>query len=117
VLRISKIGAGENAKRFANIGKSRLTGFPEGEKFDWSYAEFAERYGKDVIEKEVKPIILATPEQVAEVNRLLTLVKLPDGTTEKWLSKASVDSFDEMDTDTIAKCIDFLKQKITGEPT
>lgn len=115
ILRISKIGAGQNAKRFANTGKSRLTGFPEGERFDWSYADFAARYGKDVIEKEVKPIILATPEQVAEINRLMALVKLPDGTTDKWLSKASVDSFEEMDTETIVKCIEFLKSKITGD--
>lgn len=115
ILRISKIGAGQNAKRFANTGKSRLTGFPEGERFDWSYADFAQRYGKDVIEKEVKPIVLATPEQVAEINRLMDLVKLPDGATDKWLSKASVDSFEEMDTETIAKCIEFLKSKITGD--
>lgn len=117
IMRISKIGAGQNAKRFANTGKSRLTGFPEGEKFDWSYASFAERYGKDVIEKEVQPIVLATPEQVAEVNRLLALVKLPEGMTDKWLSKAGVDTFEEMDTETIAKCIEFLKSKITGEQT
>lgn len=115
ILRISKIGTGPSAKRFANTGKSRLTGFPEGERFDWSYADFAERYGKDVIEKAVKPIVLAMPEQVAEINRLLTLVKLPDGTTEKWLTKASVETFEEMDTETIAKCIDHLKSKFTGE--
>lgn len=117
VMRISKIGTGQNAKRFVNTGKSRLTGFPEGERFDWSYADFAERYGKDVIEKEVKPIILATPEQVAEVNRLLALVKLPDGVVDKWMTKASVETFEEMDTDTIGKCIEFLKSKITGEQT
>lgn len=117
IMRISKIGAGQNAKRFANTGKSRLTGFPEGEKFDWSYASFAERYGKDVIEKEVQPIVLATPEQVVEVNRLLALVKLPEGMTDKWLSKAGVDTFEEMGTETIAKCIEFLKSKITGDQT
>jgi hypothetical protein len=115
ILRISKMGAGTNAKRFANTGKSRLTGFPEGERFDWSYAEFSARYGKDVIEKEVQPIVLASAEQVAELNRLLALVKLKEGTTEKWLTKAGVEAFDEMDTATIAKCIDHLKSQITGE--
>lgn len=112
VLRISKIGAGANAKRFANVGKSRLSGFPEGERFDWSFASFASRYGKDVIEKEVKPVILATPEQVAEVKRLVENVKLPDGTIEKWFTKASVDSFEEMDTEAVAKCIQFLMEKL-----
>ena len=115
VLRIAKLGNGANSKRFAQIGKSRLTGFPEGERFDWSYAEFAERYGKDVIEKEARPIVLASPEQVAEINRLIALVNLPEGTTGKWLTKAGVETFEEMDTDVIAKCIDHLKKQITGE--
>lgn len=113
VLRISKIGNGPGARRYANVGKSRLTGFPEGDRFDWSYPTFAERYGKDVIEKEVVPITLATPEEVAEVTRLLALVKLPDGMTDKWLRKAGADSFAEMSGDQIAACIKHLKGMIT----
>lgn len=112
VMRISKLGNGATAKRFAHTGKSRLTGFPEGEKFDWSYAEFAARYGKDVIEKATVPVVLASPEQVAEVNRLLGVVKLTDGVVEKWFTKASVDSFDEMSADTINACIKFLQEKL-----
>lgn len=111
VLRISKLGAGVNAKRFAHIGKSRLQGFPEGERFDWSFPEFSARYGKDVIEKEVRPVVLASPEQVAELKRLLDIVK-SDGLTEKWLKKAEVDSLEEMDTETIEKCLNYLKEKI-----
>lgn len=113
VLRISKLGSGTNAKRFAHIGKSRLTGFPEGERFDWSYREFADRYGKDVIEKEAVPVVLASPEQVSELKRLLELVKLPDGTTEKWLTKAGADSYEEMNTDQINACTALLKGKLT----
>ena len=113
VLRISKIGTGANIKRFANTGKSRLVGFPEGEKFDWNYSDFSTRYGKDVIEKAPIPIVLASPEQVAEINRLLGIVVLPPDTQEKWFKKASVDSFDEMDTATIAACISFLTKRMT----
>lgn len=113
VLKISKIGVGDNAKRYANVIKSRLTGFPEGERFDWTYAAFAERYGKDVIEKEVAPLVLATPEQVAEITQLLAVIKLPDGTVDKWLTKAGAETFDEMSTDTIAACINHLKEKMT----
>lgn len=112
ILRISKLGAGDRAKRFAHIGKSRLTGFPEGDRFDWSYTEFATRYGKDVIEKEVKPVVLASPEQIAEFVRLLEIVKLPDGITDKWLTKAGVDCFEEMDVETLGKCTAFLKEKL-----
>jgi hypothetical protein len=114
VLRISKLGNGANSKRFAHVGKSRLTGFPEGEKFDWTYtARFAERYGKDVIEKAVVPVVLATPEQVAEIQRLLEVVKLPDGTVEKWFTKAGVESFAEMSDAQIEASIKFLKGKLT----
>lgn len=114
VLRISAIGTGPNAKRFASIGKSRLLGFPGGERFNWSYADFAERYGKDVIEKEVVPVVLATPEEVAELKHLLTVVKLPDGVLEKWLNKAGADEIEEMSSETIQPCIQHLKGKIAA---
>lgn len=113
VLRISKIGSGDSARRYAIVGKSRLTGFPEGARFDWAYSTFAERYGKDVIEKEAVPIVLATPEEVAEITHLLTVVKLPDGTAEKWLTKAGADSFEEMSSENIQQCIAHLKGKLT----
>jgi len=113
-LRISKIGAGVNAKRFAHIGKSRLTGFPEGERFDWSYSEFASRYGRDVIEKEVQPIVLATPEQVNEVRRLLEVVKVPDDWTDKCFKKAGVDDWSEMEESVLLKVTDALKAKLSS---
>lgn len=114
VMRISKIGAGEHAKRFAHVGKSRLTGFPEGTRFDWSYAEFAERYGRDVIEGEVKQVVLASPEQVAELNRLLELVRFPEGTMQKWFTKAGVDTFEEMDADVIEKIITLCRERLAS---
>lgn len=112
VLRASKIGTGANAKRFAHIGKSRLQSFPEGDRFELSYTAFAERYGKDVIEKAVVPIILASAEQIAEVKRLLEIVKLPDGSIEKWFTKAGVEDWSEMDDATIAKVIVFLNERL-----
>jgi len=117
VLRVSKIGKGDNAQRYAHVGKSRLTGFPEGERIPWSYADFAERYGKDVIEKEVVPIVLASPEQLAEFNRLLEIVKMPDGLTTKWKTAAGVDEFAEMTSDQITACTDYLNKLLTkGQP-
>ena len=112
-IRATKIGSGKNAVRFGNIGKSRLLGFPEGEKFELSYDVFAERFGRSIIEKEVVPVVLATPEQVTEINNLLDVVKLPEGETAKWLKKADVEKFEEMESATIQKCIQFLKSKIS----
>lgn len=107
-LNIQKAGP----RRIGKIGKSRLLGFPETETFEFTYAAFAERYGRDVIETESKPLVLATSEQVGEIKRLLDLVKLPDGQAAKWLSAASAEDWSEVDEDKATKVIGALKSKL-----
>ncbi|MBX0289702.1 ATP-binding protein [Hymenobacter sp. HSC-4F20] len=104
-LHILKAGNG----RVARIRKSRIVGFKDSDAFPWSYAEFAKLYGKDVMEKKAETIELATPEQLAEIKKLLTTVKLPEGQEEKWLSKAQVEGWEEMSTDRIAAAIEHIK--------
>lgn len=101
-------------ERLATVRKSRLEGFPDGETFEWSYQEFARRYGRDKIESEVSTLEPATPEQVTKLTNLMDIIKLDDGTKTKWLEKAGVDSWDEMDSDAIQKCIDFLAKKVAA---
>lgn len=98
--------------RVAVVRKSRLTGFPEGDTFPLEYAEFGTRYGKDFIEAAVTSIVLASPEQVAEIKRILELVKVDDDFTEKTLKKAQAESWGELTTDQAGKVIAFLKKKI-----
>ena len=98
--------------RVAQVKKSRLVGFPEGSTFPLEYADFAERYGKDVIEKASQIITLATPEQVAEINRLVELLKVDEPTTSKWLEKANAETFSEFNTEQADKIITSLKSKI-----
>ena len=112
VLRITQIGSGDAAKRYMNVGKSRLKNFPSGARFDWSYEEFAERYGRETIERVAKQILLASQEQVAEVKRLLEVVKVSDGFAEGCFKKAGIDSWDEMDAEIIEKVITSLKEKL-----
>ncbi len=107
VLNIVKAGSSRNA--FTR--KSRLLEFPESEHFTWSYECFAEKYGRDVIEKQGIVIQLATPEQLAQMSSLLSKVKLPDGQEEKWLKKAGVDGWDEMSMDRIEAAIKHIKQE------
>jgi hypothetical protein len=92
----------------ARVTKTRLTGFGAGEVFNWSYPEFSQRYGKDVIEKDAQQIVLATAEQVAKVKSLIDIVKLPDGQIEKWYKAANSDSWEEMDTAKIAAIIEYI---------
>ena len=101
-------------QRIAIVRKSRLLGFPESDTFPLEYADFATRYGKDFIEAESKPIVLASAEQVAEITRLLDVVKLADGEFEKLLTKASADSIQELNEDQAAKTLAWLNKKITN---
>lgn len=98
--------------RYGIVKKSRLLGFPESESFELDYQHFAERYGKDVIEKATVPISLATPEQVAEITRLVDLLKIDGATVEKWLDKANAENFAEFNTAQASKVIEALKSKI-----
>jgi hypothetical protein len=107
-INITKAGP----RRLGKIGKSRLIGFPETETFDFTYEAFADRYGKDVIEADSKPLVLASPDQVAEIRRLLDTVKLPDGQADKWLAAASAETWDEVDADKAEKVIAALKARL-----
>lgn len=69
-------------------------------------------FGMDGARHEIP---MATAEQVAELQRLIEIVKLPEGTTEKWLTKAKAESWDELTQETIQKCIDHLKTVVTGK--
>lgn len=108
-LNIQKRGA----ERVAQIKKSRLNKFPEMESFTWSYQEFAQRYGKSLIESDVVQIELANEFQVLEVKRLVSLLKIDEDTVLKWFEKTKTDSFENMSKDNINKIITQLTQKLT----
>lgn len=108
-LRIVKAGP----SHIARVGKSRLLEFTTGESFPWSYAEFAQRYGRDVIEANVKTVAIATAEQVERVEKLADAFKLDEETRIKWFDKAGVENWRQMDSETIEKCIKHLTQTLT----
>lgn len=98
-------------KRMGKVVKTRLAAFPEEDVFEWSYAALKERCG-EVLDREAHAVSLATPEQVAEIKGLLELVRLPDDTVEKWFKKAGVETFDDMPGATIAKCIEYVRNRL-----
>jgi hypothetical protein len=95
-------------KERAEIGESK---FPE--TFEWSYPNFEKFYGGEVLKKASTPVVMASPEQVAEIQHLLEVVKIDPEEVSRWFTKADVDSFDEMTSDTIQKCITFVSKKIS----
>ena len=57
--------------------------------------------------------MLALPEQIAEVKKLLEIVKVSDADIQKGFDKAGVADWPEMTTEQIAVWQKFLKQKIS----
>jgi hypothetical protein len=110
VLEISK--EPNSIKRYATIKKSRLETFPENEVFEFSYNTIAERYGQDTIEKAPIEIKMATKDQIEEFEKLIALLKVPEEAILKWLDKTHADTFSEMHTDDMQKCINHLLSKI-----
>ena len=94
-------------KERAEIGQQK---FPES--FEWSYDAFTKFYGKDIIERESKPVSMATQEQVLNIVDLLSRVKVDDDWEQKVFTKADVERWDEMTGEQIGKAIEFLQKKI-----
>lgn len=107
--------------RTATVYKTRIEGFKDGDRFDLmrsdkdvGYAEFATRYGKSSIERPVTPIVLATDEQVAEINKLLEIIKVDEKELDKIMTKTGVEAWSEMTTEDATKMVDWLKKKVTA---
>lgn len=101
------------SSRLALVRKSRLTGFPDLETFPLEYGDFAERYGKDFIEAEPKQITMADEKQVAEIMRLLSVVKVEAADVEKVLTKAGAESWVELNKEQADATIKWLTKKIS----
>lgn len=100
------------ASRVAVVRKSRLEGFATGATLPWSYSEFAERYGRDNLEAAAKALVLATPDQVAELEGLLDAVRMPDGWLGKCMERANAESLSELTAEQIGKLISSVKERI-----
>jgi len=100
--------------RVAVVRKSRLLGFPDMDTFPLEYADFAERYGKDFIEAPTKQFALAMPAQVAEITRLLSIVKVSEADIEKLMTKAAVETWSELSLEQADATIKWLGKKISG---
>jgi hypothetical protein len=98
-------------KRMARVSKTRLEQFPDEDVFEWNYEAIKKRYDVNLLEKQATAVTLATTRQVDEIKELLSIVRLPEGTTDKWLAKAGVDAFEDMPAEQIAKCIDYVKNR------
>ncbi len=106
-LQIVKTGS----SRKARVTKTRLEGFPDLESFDWSYEEFAKRYGKDVIEAQGEAIKLANAEQIDRYGKLLATAKVDQKVLDKWEENGAVAELTEAD---LQKRLDYLSKLLAA---
>src|SRR4051794_6129658 len=66
-------------KRVGKVTKTRIETFPDEDVFEWSYDAIKSRYDAATLEREAQVVRLASPQQVAEVQALLNVVRLPEG--------------------------------------
>ncbi len=94
------------------VKKSRIEAFPEGKEFSLDYKEFSTLYGKEIIEKDSKPVDMATTDQAAKLRGLLDVVKIEPEIVAKWLEKAGVDKFEDMTAAQVNACIGLCEKKL-----
>lgn len=111
VFEIQKRGS----NRVGLVKKSRIEAFQDGEQFPFSYFDIAEKYGRSVLERVAISEVLATPDQIIEIKRLIELLNILPEISQKWLDKANANAWDEMPSEHIQKCIDALNKKMLNQ--
>ncbi|HEX3587820.1 MAG TPA: AAA family ATPase [Candidatus Angelobacter sp.] len=101
-------------ERLARIKKTRLKGFPENETFPWSYEEFANRYGRAIMESDAKVFDAATEEQLTEFSKLYERIKMPDGWLDSCLKKGKSEQIEDMHTEHVAAMIKQMQERIVS---
>lgn len=100
-------------KRVATVRKTRISdAFPDGDTFEFSYAEVARRYGAETLERAAEPVAIASAEQVVTLKELIDTVKLEEGAVDTWLRKAGVDALEDLPAAIAEKCIAHVRDKI-----
>lgn len=102
-------------KRFATVAKSRIDAFPVLTDINLDFPTFQKLYGASVIDEEVAPIVLATAEQLAEIQRIVDLLKIPQEDLDKWLAKAQAVELDDLSKENATKFLEFLTKKLRGD--
>ena len=99
-------------KRLATVRKTRIEGFKYGESFPWNFEEFAKRAGEDTIKRVSAPVSMASEVQVKRMKELLETLKVDEGWQAKTFEKQNVESWDEVTSEYISKCIKMLEDKM-----
>lgn len=94
------------------VRKSRIKSFVQGNSYPLSYDKFAELYGREVIEKESVPMILANSAQLTQLAGLIEALNISIEQQEKVLKSFDAEKFDDLTEEQIQKVIESLQKKI-----
>ena len=103
------------SKRMANIAKSRIDAFPVGQDIELTVETFRKLYGAAVIDEDMAPIVLATPEQLSEIKRIVDLLKISEEDLDKALAKAQAVELEDLSQDSAKEFLDRLNKKLKGD--
>jgi DNA polymerase III delta prime subunit len=106
VFEVNKRGT----ERVGIVRKTRIETFPEGEVFPFGYDAIAERYGRDLLEREARAVPLATKEQIDELMELVGDKKDGEAWLAKVLTKADAETVGELTNEQAEKCIEALRK-------
>jgi len=101
-------------RRIATVGKTRLTKqFPDQSKFEWSFDNLAERYGREKLEAKAKAVSLADPALVAQFEGLLAKLSEDDRKALK-IDRAlkEYESIADMPAERIAKGVEIITKHL-----
>jgi hypothetical protein len=103
---------GSSKKAF--VEKSRYPQIKLGELIDFNdgYETVKSIFGSCIFDDESVAEVLATPDQITEVKRLIQVLSIPDETVQKILIKGQAQSLDEMSGENVQKCIDNFKSRL-----
>lgn len=104
----------KGGKRYARVRKTRVESFEMDYEFELSYDNFKKLYGASVIDEAPVPIVLASVEQIVEIERLIDLLKIPPEAVAKALSKAQAVDIKDLSKDKADEIIKSLNDKIKG---
>lgn len=104
----------EGKNRSFIVKKSRVESFVEGNEYPLDFKAFADLYGSDIINKESVPVQIASPEMVAEIERLIMVMKIESDEVQTWKNKANIDAFSEMEKSKAEKLLEHLNKKLQG---
>lgn len=100
---------------FMRVVRSKYESITRNQEIPMTYEAFAKAYGKDIMERKAEGIIVATPEQVAEITKLTGILRMEEEELDGWLNKAGAEEIQDLSKDNADKFIKYLDKKRKGE--